>query len=91
MQAINYSSFRENLKKHCDRVNDESEVLFVTRKAGGNVVVLSEDNYNNLMENLYVRSNPANYARLMASIEQIKQGACTAHELIDDEAEAEDE
>ena len=85
MLAVNYSNYRESLKQYCDRVNDESEVLIVTRKAGGNVVVLSEDQYNNLMENLYLRSNPANYAHLMASIEQLKRGASKPHDLIPEE------
>lgn len=84
MLAVNYSNYRESLKQYCDRVNDEAEVLIVTRKSGGNVVVLSEAQYNNLMENLYLRSNPANYANLMASIEQLKKGAYKARELRSD-------
>ncbi|MEG0493941.1 MAG: type II toxin-antitoxin system Phd/YefM family antitoxin [Clostridia bacterium] len=92
MLAVNYSNYRESLKHYCDRVNDEAEILVVTRKAGGNVVMLSEDQYNNLMENLYIRSNPANYANLMASIAQLKQGSCHTHELReDDEDEDTDE
>ena len=81
MLAVNYSNYRESLKRYCDRVNEESEVLIVTRKSGGNVVVLSEENYNNLMENLYIRSNPANYERLMDSIAQLKQGKTKPREL----------
>ena len=81
MLAVNYSNYREALKHYCDRVNDEAEVLIVTRKAGGNVVVLSEENYNNLIENLYLRSNPANYERLMASVAQLKRGECGEREL----------
>lgn len=88
MLAVNYSNYRESLKHYCDRVNDESEVLIVTRKAGGNVVMLSEGQYNNLMENLYLRSNPANYENLMASIDQLKRGAAHTRELhMDEEGE----
>ena len=85
MLAVNYSNYREALKSYCDRVNDEAEVLIVTRKSGGNVVVLSEAQYNNLMENLYLRSNPANYENLMASVEQLKRGTLQTHALHDDE------
>ena len=81
MLAVNYSNYREALKTYCDRVNDEAEVLIVTRKSGGNVVMLSEAQYNNLMENLYLRSNPANYENLMASIEQLKNGTMQTHTL----------
>lgn len=85
MFAVNYSTYRESLKHYCDRVNDEAEVLVVTRKTGGNVVMLSEDQYNNLMENLYVRSSNANYSRLMESVEQAKRGQFQAHTLEDEE------
>ena len=83
MLAVNYSNYRESLKHYCDRVNDDSEVLIVTRKSGGNVVMLSEAQYNNLMENLYLRSNPTNYENLMASVAQLKAGAAHRHELHD--------
>ena len=87
MIAVNYSNYRESLKQYCDRVNDEAEVLIVTRKSGGNVVVLSEEQYNNLMENLYIRSNPANYARLMESMAQLKSGSAQPRTLLSDEVE----
>lgn len=89
MLAANYSNVRESLKHYCDRVNDEAEVLIVTRKSGGNVVMLSEDQYNNLMENLYLRSNPANYDNLMASIDALKRGAAHPHALHASEEAAE--
>jgi len=54
---------------------------------GGNVVMLSEEDCDNLLENLYVRSNPANYARLIESVGQMESGAMRAHELIEDENE----
>ncbi len=44
---------------------------------------MSEAEYNNLLENLYVRSNPATYERLMKSIMQLKAGKGTVHELIE--------
>lgn len=91
MFAVNYSAYRESLKHYCDRVNDEAEVLVVTRKTGGNVVVLSEEHYNNLMENLYVRSSNANYARLMESVEQARRGQLRAHALSDDDGAGPDD
>ena len=37
MLAVNYSNYRESLKQYCDRVNDEAEVLIVTRKSGSSL------------------------------------------------------
>ncbi len=84
MIAANYSTVRENFKEYCDRANNDVETIFVTRKSGGNVVILSEAEYNNMIENLYIRSNKANYDRLTKSIERLNQGKGIEKELIDD-------
>jgi antitoxin YefM len=82
--AANYSTVRDNFKEFCDKANDDAETIFITRKAGGNVVLISESEYNNLMENLFVRSGKKNYARLMESIQQLKAGKATEKALVDD-------
>lgn len=85
MLAINYTSARQNFKEYCDKANSDFETIIVTRKQGGNVVMMSEDEYNNLMENIFIRSNPKYYAELIESIEQIKKGKSKIRELIEDE------
>ncbi len=82
MVAINYSQFREHLKSYMDRVTEDFETLIVTRKTR-NVVVISEDAYNNLLENLHIMSEKANYDWLMESIEQYESGKMQAHDLIE--------
>lgn len=84
MLAANYSTVRDNFKDFCDKANEDAETIFITRKSGGNVVLLSEAEYNNLMENLFVRSNKKNYVRLMESIQQLKSGKATERVLTDD-------
>jgi len=84
MLAANYSSVRDNFKDFCDKVNQDAETVIITRKAGGNVVLLSEAEYNNIMENLFIRSNKKNYVRLMESIQQLKAGKAAARTLSDD-------
>ncbi|EIW20404.1 MULTISPECIES: type II toxin-antitoxin system Phd/YefM family antitoxin [Pelosinus] len=85
MLAVNYSNVRENLKTYCDIANNDFETIIITRKQGGNVVMISEDEYNNLMENLYIRSNKKTYDRLLESIAQLKAGKGKIRELIEDE------
>lgn len=84
MLAVNYSSVRENFKTYCDKANNDFETIVITRKQGGNVVMLSEAEYNNIMENLYVRSNKKTYDRLMESMAQLKAGKSQARELNDE-------
>jgi antitoxin YefM len=85
MLAINYTNARQKFKDYCDIANNDFETIIVTRKQGGNVVMMSEAEYNNLMENLFIRSNPENYKELLESIEQIKNGQSKIRELIEDE------
>jgi antitoxin YefM len=85
MLAVNYSTVRENFKAYCDKANNDFETIVITRKQGGNVIMLSEAEYNNLMENLYVRSNKKTYDRLMDSIAQLKSGKIQARKLVEDE------
>ena len=84
MLAVNYSTLRENLKKYCDATNQDMETIIVTRKSGGNVVLISESEYNNLLENLYIRSNPEYYNKLLLSIEELKSGKTVHAELADE-------
>ena len=85
MIATNFSSARKNFKKYCDAAVHDSEAVVVTRKHDENVVILSESEYNNLMENLYIRSDKKYYDELIESIEQLKRDGGTVHELVDDE------
>lgn len=87
MIAVNYSNVRENFKAYCDKANEDFETIVVTRKQGGNVVMMSEDEYNNIMENLFVRSNKKAYKRLMDSIHQLNSGKAAARGLIEPENE----
>ncbi len=84
MLAVNYSTLRENLKKYCDVANQDLETIVVTRKSGGNVVLISESEYNNLLENLYIRSNPKYYNKLLRSIDELKSGKTVNAELSDE-------
>lgn len=82
MLAVNYTTLRDNMKSCMDRITDDYETMIVTRKDNKNVVMLSEESYNNLMENIYVMGNKANYDWLMESMEQLKKGQISTHNLV---------
>ena len=86
MLAVNYTNLRENMKTYMDRVTDDYETMIVTRKDNKNVVMLSEESYNNLMENIYVMGNKSNYDWLMESKAQLEMGNVSTHNLIEVEA-----
>jgi antitoxin YefM len=82
--ATTYSTVRQNFKEFCDKATNDYETIIITRERGENVVMLSETEYNNLMENLHVRSNRDYYYELMQSIDQLKKGKGQKRDLIDE-------
>lgn len=87
MLAVNYTNLRENMKTYMDKVTDDYETIIVTRKDNKNVVMLSEETYNNLMENIYVMGNKTNYDWLMESKSQLEKGNFSIHDLKMEEAD----
>ena len=85
MIAINYTTARQNLKEFCDKTVNDFETIIITRERGENVVLMSENEYNNMLENLYIRSNPKDYNELLKSIRQLKKGQGKIRELADHE------
>lgn len=81
MLAVNYTNLRDNMKTYMDKVTDDYETMIVTRKDNKNVVIISEEAYNNLMENVYVMGNKANYDWLMESKKQLEEGKFSVQEL----------
>ena len=87
MLAVNYSTLRDNMKSYMDRVTDDYETMLVTRKDNRNILMMSQESYNNLMENLHVLGNRANYNWLMESKRQLENGIAAVHELVEVEAD----
>ena len=57
--------------------------MIVTRKNNKNVVIVSEDSYNNMMENLHLVGSKANYDWLMESKNQLEHGMVHKHDLVE--------
>ena len=87
MIALNYSQFRENMKANLDLVTDDYETLIITRKDNKNAVIMSEEMYNNLMENIYIMSNKNNYYWLMESKRLLEKGMASIRNLINTDEE----
>jgi Antitoxin of toxin-antitoxin stability system len=81
MLAINYTNLRDNMKENFDKITNDYETMIVTRKNNKNIVMMSEESYNNLMENIYVMGNKSNYDWLMESKKQLENGNFSSHTL----------
>ena len=84
MIAINYSLARRKLKEYCDKTVNDFETIIITRERGENVVLMSESQYSNMLENLYIRNNAKDYNELLESIQQLKKGRARIRELVDE-------
>ena len=85
MDAVSYSDLRQNLKTYMDKVYLDHDPLIITRKNNENLVLISIDEYNSLLETSYLLSNEANADHLKLSIDQYKKGKAKKKELIKDE------
>ena len=74
MVAVNFSTLRSNLKTYCDAASRDAETIIVTRRNEENVVLMSLENYNNLMEHIFLMSDRRNYAHIIEGIEQLRAG-----------------
>ncbi len=84
MIAIAGSNVRSNFKEICDKVVEDVEAVIVTRSRGENVVMISETEYNNIMENFRIFSNPERYQKIKNGILQYEQGNFSENILTDD-------
>lgn len=66
-----------------DKATGDFEPITITRKNRQNAVLISEEAYNNMLENRYGLDSPANREWLLASLEQAKRGKVASRELID--------
>lgn len=82
MDAITYSSARENLAETMDKVCDNHETIIITRRNSGSVVLMSLEDFNSIEETAYLLRNPANAERLRQSIKQAESGNILARKLI---------
>jgi antitoxin YefM len=82
MEVVNYTEFRKNLTKSLNKVNDDAEIVVVSRSKGKNVVVMALEEYNAIQETLHVVQSVSNRNRLDKAIDQMDKGQFEIHSLI---------
>ncbi len=84
MKVVSFSEARNSLKTVLDRVVADADYTIVTRRDADDVVVMSLESFNSLMETVHLLKSPANAAHLDRSIAQFKQGKAVVRDLLDD-------
>ena len=81
--AVAYTNFRKDLKSYLRRVTDDADMLLITNKdPGDNVVVMSADDYDSLMETLRVYQNPGLFDKVRRGMAQVRSGSTDLHDLV---------
>jgi antitoxin YefM len=83
LSRVSYTELREDLAKYMDEVCDSRAPLHITRQNAGNVVMISEEEYEGMVETLHLLRSPTNAARLLRSIEEADAGRRTKTEVIE--------
>ena len=75
MQAIIYTEARNKLNKLIDKVHENSEpYLIVGTKGRKDAVLISKEDYDNMVENLYILSNPKWVKSIERGLDEFKRG-----------------
>lgn len=83
MAHVSYTELRGNLAAYMDQVCDDRVPLLVTRQNARSVVMLSEEEYEGLLETVHLLKSPANAVRLLRSVKEADEGKLVEHELIE--------
>ena len=74
MDAISYTAARNNFSNTMEKVCNDHSPIIITRKNSEPVVMMSLDDYNSLMETVYLLRSSKNAANLAKSIQDLKDG-----------------
>lgn len=73
MISVHDKDFMENMESYMEEISKGTVSLLVTRENNKNVVLLSEDVYQNMLENIHILGSKENYDWLMESKEQLEK------------------
>jgi antitoxin YefM len=83
MAHVSYSELRNKLASYMDEVCDSHAPLLVTRQNARSVVIMSEQDYDGLMETVHLLKSPANAVRLLRSIKEADRGKLKKREIVE--------
>jgi antitoxin YefM len=80
MSHVSYTELRAKLATYMDKVCDSHDALVVTRQNARSVVMISEDEYEGMLETLHLLRSPANAADLLRSMADLDEGKGIEHD-----------
>jgi antitoxin YefM len=74
MHSINFTDALKHFADTMKRVNDDAEPVRILRREAPDVVIVDAEEYEALIETVYLFSNPANAAHINESMKQAERG-----------------
>lgn len=68
MQTIHHDNFNENLTTVIDEISEKHQPVCLTLSESVRAIVISEEDYNSMIETLYLLSNPINAEKLLQAV-----------------------
>ncbi len=72
MSTIPYQKAQKKLNRLLHQVCENDETIFISKEGRKNAVILSEREYNSLLETIYLTSSSKNAERLFESLKQLE-------------------
>lgn len=83
MACVTYTELRQNLARYMDEAVSNRAPIIITRQAGrGNVVMMSEEEFEGWQETVHLLSSPRNAERLLRSVHALEGGGGSERALI---------
>jgi antitoxin YefM len=85
IKKLSKSDFINNIDNELDFIgnNNSNQIIIKRPKGKGNIVILSEAEFNSMQETLYLLTNKNNREHLLKSIQQLKDGKTVKVKLKD--------
>ena len=85
IKKLTIAKFESNLLRELDLISEDkvNQLIIKRPKGKGNIVLISEAEFNSMQETLYLLSSKKNREHLLESIQQFKEGKTVKVKLKD--------
>lgn len=74
MHTVTFSDARKHFADTMNRVTNNAEPVRIMRRDAPDIVMVDADEYESMLETIYLFSNPANAKHLNESLAQLERG-----------------
>lgn len=83
VEITTFTDFRRNMRSYFEKVFTMGKPLFISRPKGHDMVLISKDEYNSMLETFHLLKSPKNAERLLQAVKSDKAGEGKVRELLD--------